>query len=370
MIQQSALNAIAGWDFSVEDLNAALRLERMLNPSIDLSNPCNLNCPYCFIEEKNSVRKVRKPHELSLDETLRAIDDFCEAGATTLNLVGAGEPTIDPHFRAVVQHAYDQGLTIILFTNGIVLASNAELIDFLYQRRVSVVVKLNSFSSDVQDLVAGRSGYAAKRDRALELLIDRSFTSHMPTRLGIDTMVFRGNVAELPAIHEWARRQNVFPIAADYIPTGRTEGGTFQGHAALQTLDLNIQSRASDLLEAISSEERTKLVADLASIDARLGIPRAQDYAYYGGGICTQILGLYIDIEGNIWPCVARKVSYRGGASAIPLGNVRQGDLPSKIWKNNEYMRHIRAQFSGGCPYKSPLSSEGRDSSLITVVTS
>ena len=47
----------------------------MLNPMLDLSNPCNLNCPYCYIEDKNSPRKKRKPNELTLGETKKIIEE-------------------------------------------------------------------------------------------------------------------------------------------------------------------------------------------------------------------------------------------------------------------------------------------------------
>jgi len=359
MVEHSPQNTIAGWDFTPTELSDAVHHAKMLNPSIDLSNPCNLNCPYCFIEEKNSSRKLRKPNELTLDETLRVIDDLCAAGAETINIVGAGEPTIDPHFRAVVEHIYRSGLTTVLFTNAIALASTQDLVDFLYASRVSVVVKVNSFVPELQDLVAGRSGYATKRDRALELLIDRSFTAHMPTRLGIDTLAFNGNLAELPKIHEWARRQHVFPIIADYIPTGRTDEGLFQGFAAIEHCEADIRARVVDVLSPITNQQRAEINRTLALIDERYGVERRKHCAYYSGGICTQLLGVYVDIEGNIWPCVARKSEYRGKLSSKALGNVRGGDLPSAVWRDHEYMEHIRRSFSGECPYKPSLPPRG-----------
>jgi len=351
----NACNAIAGWDFTRTKICAALQQGSMLNPSIDLSNACNLNCPYCFIEEKNSARKIRKPNELTLDETLFVIDDLASAGAETINIVGAGEPTIDPHLRAVIEHISGLGLTTVIFTNGIALASSPELVDFLYMHRVSVVLKWNSFRAEVQDLVAGRTGYTAKRDQAFELLLDRGFAACLPTRLGIDTIVFHGNITEVSTIHDWARRNNIFPIAADYIPTGRTEDGTFQGFAAVQFLDPPDQSRVAQLLAPPGPQERAQLDHELRVIDQRYAVARPPHYAYYGGGICTQILGLYVDINGSIWPCVARKMVWQGKISDSPLGNVRRGDLPSAVWRNHAYMHHIRRSFDGGCPYKSPL---------------
>ena len=68
----------------------AVDKRRMLSASVYLSNPCDLNCPYCYVEEKNSFRKARKPNELDLEETKRVINDLCSWGAKTINIVGAG----------------------------------------------------------------------------------------------------------------------------------------------------------------------------------------------------------------------------------------------------------------------------------------
>jgi MoaA/NifB/PqqE/SkfB family radical SAM enzyme len=327
----------------------------MLNSSIDLSNPCNLNCPYCFIEEKNSHRKVRRPDELSLSETKEVIDDFVSSGCLTINLVGAGEPTIDPHFKEVVAYAYSRDLCTVVFTNGIALATDAHLAQFLYRNRVSVVIKYNSRDSDLQDLVAGRKGYTRKRDRGLEVLLDSGFAAHEPTRLGLDIMVFRGNLDELPEIHRFCRDNNLFPIAGEFIPTGRTEGGHFHGHASISANQQTSTTTVESVLQPVSNEERLRLLAELARIDLTYGIERNKTCAYYGGGVCTQILGLYVDIQGQIWPCVARKVGSCGGLVEEPLGVTRRGDRASKLWREDPYLRSLRTSYNGGCPYKAPL---------------
>lgn len=328
----------------------------MLNPSIDLSNPCNLNCPYCYIEEKDSARKLRKPNELTHAEILDVIDDLQSCGARTINIVGAGEPTIDPHFEATIESIANRGMTTVLFTNGIRFYHQPDLVEFLYQHNVSVVLKYNAISSDVQDLVAGRKGYTEKRNAALDHLVDAGFTGYEPTRLGIDIMVFQGNISEVPTIHHWCRTQNIFPIAGEFIPTGRTENGGFQGYKSLESFSEGEKARITSLLQPIDNNQRIELDKELRRIDSTFGISRSDSYAYFGGGICTQILGLYIDIEGNIWPCVARRQKTAKGFSSGLLGNVRNGDRPSVSWRTHPYIELLRRGFSGDCPYKPQLT--------------
>jgi len=286
------------------------------------------------------------------------IDDLYSCGAKTINIVGAGEPTIDPYFEDVIKYISKKGMVTVLFTNGIKLASKSELVGFLYDHNVSPILKYNSISNDVQDLVAGQKGYAKKRNAALEMLIAKGFNKGEPTRLGIDMMAFRGNWEELPKIHQWCRENNIFPIAGDYIPTGRTDNGIFEGIKALNAFDSASLQKTINLLQPISGKQRLELLNKLDSIDNKYGISRAGCFSYFGGAKCTQILGLYIDIEGNIWPCIARKKKLNGHLQNGLMGNVRERIKPSEIWRYNNYLKHLRANYNGGCPYKPTLQQE------------
>ena len=272
--QQSRSNSIVGWFFTAAEIESILSNGHMLNPSIDLSNPCNLNCAYCYVEEKNSARKLRRPNELSYEEIVQVIEDLQSCGAKTINIVGAGEPTIDPHFEEIIKCISDRGMTTVLFTNGIRFYHQPDLVEFLYKNNVSVVLKYNAVSAEVQDLVAGRQGYTRKRDVVLEHLIDSGFTAHEPTRLGIDIIVFQGNVKEVPEIHKWCRTQNIFPIAGEFIPTGRTESGEFHGYRALEGFSDNEKERVAQMLRPISRFQRSELLKKVEAIDKSFGIER------------------------------------------------------------------------------------------------
>lgn len=68
---------------------------------------------------------------------------------------------------------------------------------------------------------------------------------------------------------------------------------------------------------------------------------------------CTQILGVYVNAEGAIWPCVAQKrlLGQRKSLSVDP-----NGDKPSDIWRKSPYLQWVRRTYTGACPYKAPLS--------------
>jgi len=356
----SAQNSMRGWYFPFHDTYAGVINKIMINPSIDFTNACNLNCPYCYIEEKNSIRKKRKPSELTYDETIRIIDEFASLGAKTINIVGAGEPTIDFHFYEIIEYIFSHGMTTVLFTNGIKLAHDETMIDFLFEHDVTIVLKMNSFEAQTQNLMAGRDGYHEQTTKALELLIQKGFNASSPSRLSINCVACKGNLHELPAIHQFCRENNVYPIMGDFIPTGRTESGHFVAENAISMFKTEEQESVKKILTPLSPSETMLLWLELAKIDELYGIVRKGCSAYYGGGICTQILGLYVDISGIIWPCVARSErvgSFNELKSGI-LGNIRNGDSIGAIWNTHPYMQKIREHFDGGCPYKAPLAAQ------------
>jgi MoaA/NifB/PqqE/SkfB family radical SAM enzyme len=355
MVEQEPGNCLAGWYFTRAEIESALSNKQMLNPSIDLSNICDLNCHYCFIEGKNSSQKVRTPGELTFQDKLRVIDDFYLSGAKTINIVGAGEPTLDPDFEKITDYIAGKNMKTVLFTNGIRFYRQPELIDFLCDREVSIVLKYNSTSNEIQDLVTGRNGYSRIRNRVLEYLMDTDLNTYEPTRLGLDLIVFNGNVKDIPKIYDWCRKNNVYPIAAEYIPSGRTEGGVFQDNESLINFQEWQKKRVRELLQPITQVQRTGLLIKLQFIDNCCGIKRTPRFAHFCGDICSQILGMYVDIEGNIWPCVAKKKKIGHEFVNGYMGNIRRGDLPSEKWRNHEYMEIIRKSFNGCCPYKPGL---------------
>jgi MoaA/NifB/PqqE/SkfB family radical SAM enzyme len=346
-----------GWVFTERELAEARAGNRLLNPSLDLGSACNLNCPYCFVESKNSARKGRKPGELNRREIELVIDDCVSAGARTFNLVGSGEPTIDPQFRDVVNRCHSAGARSVVFTNGIAISEDETLVDFLWKSKATIVLKFNAITPLLQDSMVGKNGYSNIRDLALERLMRCGFNATNPTRLAVDTLACRGNLDELPLIHRWCRNNNVFPMTAEFIPTGRTSDGSVNQVAALKVIDADLASRATELLQPLSGGQRCRLLAELVAIDREYGIEHQGERAYFGGGRCTQLLGVYIDIVGRIWACVAR--SRGAGVDALPLGSVRAGDKASTVWRNEPYLKWIRSTYTGACPYKRPMTAEG-----------
>jgi molybdenum cofactor biosynthesis enzyme MoaA len=149
-------NHPAGWYFTDEEIATAKREEhpQMLNVSLYLGNACDINCLPCFTKEKKPCINLHQSYgkPLLLQEYYQLIDTCKQLGTKTINLVGAGEPTIDKNFRAVVSYIYQQNMKPLIATNGIALVEQPDLIDFLWENNATVVIKISSFDKDFQDV--------------------------------------------------------------------------------------------------------------------------------------------------------------------------------------------------------------------------
>jgi len=105
---------------------------------VELTDRCNLSCPMCFA----SSGPGGKDH--SLDEIIAALDRLILAeGRAEVCQLSGGEPTIHPQFRRVVDEALARPIDYVMInTNGIRIAKDSDLVDFIAARRDRVEIYL------------------------------------------------------------------------------------------------------------------------------------------------------------------------------------------------------------------------------------
>lgn len=319
-----------GWDFSRAELADAVNAHRMLNPALELgTNVCPWNCSFCFTEDPRNVagNKRRLANEMSLGERLSLIDAVASLGARSINIVGAGEPTIDPNFWRCLERMNKHGITPIIFTEGSLRLTRRPFVRRLYELGATVVLKVNSlWNEEYQNAVVRGSSekanpsadnYTRLRNDAIQLLIEEGFNQNEPTRLAFDTIICKQNAHEITRLHEYARAHNIFVLFVGYIPSGRS---------------------TDRLHDALTRSEQFAIFDELARIDRqKFGITHRSIFPYAGGVPCSMRgTGLFVKITGQVFDCPGELVS---------LGNVRAEPL-SEIW---ERARPITQKFDGGC---------------------
>ncbi len=319
-----------GWNFSVAEVTLALQSDRMLNPTMELaSNSCPWDCFFCFTEDPSNPEGLKKKlhGEMTLEERLRVINEAADLGARSVNIVGAGEPTIDVHFWRIVKEIVEWGMVPIVYTEGALRLTDKRFVERLYETGATVVLKVNSlWNKDYQNKVVNSGerrlkplqiDYFEERNKALQVLYDVGFNRHDPTRLAFDTIICTENYEEIARLHRYTREHNIFVLFVGYLTSGRS---------------------SSMIQNAVSRAELFGKFGELAQIDgAEYGIVHESKFPYGGGVPCTiRGLGLHVGIRGDVYDCPGELEA---------LGNIRTGSLRS-YW---EKTRHIRENFDGGC---------------------
>ncbi|WP_028584013.1 radical SAM/SPASM domain-containing protein [Desulfogranum mediterraneum] len=276
-------------EFSEAEVRQAAAENRLLSMEIEFSRVCNFRCSYCYVEEEGT-----RAGELSRRELRELIRQARELGARKIIVLG-GEPSIYPHLREMLSFIDAQGMAIELFTNG--SGITPELASFLAEKQARVALKLNSRDPEIQDRLAGRLGASALIQQALAALRGAGYPSR-ERFLAISTVICRQNIAELPALWQWLRREGIEPFFEVITP---------QANA----LD-------NDWLGVTPAELKTLFTA-LAELDqSQFGRSWTPQPPLVGNRCMRHQVSCVVTASGEVMPCVG---------VTIPLGNIRQTPL-------------------------------------------
>lgn len=232
-----------------------------------------------------------------------------ELGVKHVTLLGGGEPLLYNNLKELIDFNDKQGLRQTIFTNGVFLTK--ELAHFMYQNRVSVVLKYNSHSEKVQDNLTQVPGTYRKIERALENLFESGYPDQ-GRLFAIQTVICKSNITELPDLWIWARQNNIIP----YFETL-----TYQGRIKAYPEQIPSISEVRDLFNQLSRIDE--------SMFQQIWKPHPPIAAF----TCQRLLfSCLINTQGEVQPCTGIDFS---------LGNIWTQPL-KKILNGNETMYKIR----------------------------
>ncbi len=303
-----------GLEFSREEIDRAKAAGGLLSLELELSRLCNLRCVYCY-----AASGLARPDELSLEEILSVVDQAVALGARKIIVLGGGEPLLYPDLFTVIDHIIGRGADADLFTNGMMITP--EIASKLHERKVAVVVKMNSRNPEVQDFLAGHEGAFEAINRGLDTLMAAGYPSEGRS-LGVETIICRQNYDELPDLWRWARRQGIIP----YV-----EMMTMQGRAT-EHPELEVEPAAvKDLFERLAAIDAAEF-GNHWTPHPPLAASQCARHEYS----CT------VTSTGEVQPCPGVSVT---------AGNIREDSLAHILRKSKEIqeLRNIRQNIKGKC---------------------
>jgi radical SAM protein with 4Fe4S-binding SPASM domain len=305
---------MCGQEFSREETMETARSGRLLSMELELSRACNLRCLYCYSEAGQP-----DPDEMALEEVFDVIEQARELGARKIVVLGGGEPLLYPHVRRVIDRILESGLRVELFTNGTLV--DAGTARYLFERRVHVVVKLNSLRSEVQDELAGYPGTSEAIMRGIESLRRAGYPGR-ERGMGVETVICRRNIGDIPEVWGMARREGIYP----YVET-MTMQGRAKEHADL----------------AVEPYEVRELFHELSGLDREQFGIEWEPVPPLAASSCTRHLySCTVTTQGDVLPCIGVDVA---------CGNIRSARLASILSRSPviRSLRNIYAEVKGPC---------------------
>jgi radical SAM protein with 4Fe4S-binding SPASM domain len=300
-------------EFSAAEIADAVQNGRLLSMEIEFNSVCNFRCVYCYASENG-----RRRDELTRDQFKDVITQAKGLGARKIIVLG-GEPMLYPHLLEMIGFIRGQGMDIELFTNG--TGITPEMARTLYDLKVRVVLKMNTFDEKLQDTMSGRKGAYAQIKDAFNNLKLAGYPSE-DRFMGVSTIICRQNIDELSRMWEWLRDQNIVPYFEMITPQG----------GAKDNAALDITTRqAEEFFNKIAELDRTKY--------GNHWDPRPP----LVGGVCLRHqFSCAVTSEGNVQPCVG---------VTIAIGNVREKKLKDILGDSEvvQDLKHYRHMIKGPC---------------------
>jgi len=373
------VNSIVGWQFPRATIAPVLAAPgaRLLTMDFDFpcAVPCNLRCRYCFVETDERECESDGQHEpegvpkLTVEQLTRVFDEAAALGCRSAKLVGDQEPLQERGFLGFMEHVSETlGMWVVVFTNGAVLADDAQclrihglssgdLIDRLKSLRVSIMLKFHSFQNSVEDELVRTPGYSARRNQVLERLMAAGFneppvfaspeeqlvmtgvgSGQAPetwTRLGLESVITPQCVADVEAIYRRKATERLYVDLDPPVPVGLTRSAEWRERYGLY----------------VSMEQMLDIALAIYRMNEELGIPFEGASPYLGGLPCSQLpYGLYVNARGRIYPCCGCPETEADGHSEY-LGNVREAGALRQAIEANPYRRHFKEH---GIAYDTP----------------
>ena len=257
---------------------------------------CNLKCRMCYARLSPKDVLHSGGSILRFEQWKWYIDEAMKEGLTELAFTG-GECTLHPDFCEIYAYAYDQGLQIIVMTNGSYVT---EQILSLWKERppLSISITIYGSSMDTYRHLCGNRPAHAKVYQNIRMLDEAGFF------LNLKYTAVRENIHELLSVDRFCRQEG-YNLYATHILTqfDRCTSDVLEKEKAdeeeFKSIMEQIRYERSNVTSGNDEKSREDLPESSCDLEAVKKSPKR-------GIVCSAARNsCYIDWEGMITPCVA-----------------------------------------------------------------
>ena len=281
----------------------------------NITNACNLRCRYC------RCTKI-KDTQMTTEQWRSTIRRLGALGTLRFKLHG-GEPTLRPDFRELSAEVKRAGIITASTTNGSVIPSRPELLDYLDE----LCVSLDSPDPETNDRLRG-AGSFRRAIKTIELALQRGLWT------SVNMVLTSENVSHLEAMLEFCEALGV-PMNAQPVVFGRSRYGDEAPDLALSSDEI----REAHTRMVSWKRQGRRLLFSASSYQGVVDWP--EDYSILSTksrGVSPCVAGkCFINIyaNGDVVPCVIHKADF------TPKNIVRDG--------LDEALRHVQYHNCNAC---------------------
>lgn len=269
-----------------------------LTLQFELTDRCNLKCPYCY---NNSNYIQQKTAGFDLEKWKKLFQNVVKSGGVFQGVLSGGEPLLlGCEIFELADILHQDGTGFVLITNGTLLEENI-VKKMIKYKWFWIQVSLDSYLGERHDHIRGMVGAFKKIEKGIKLLVKYN----LPVTISV--VVTPKNIRDIEGIIQYAIELGVSNILfSEVLPTGRA---TFNKELALNKEYKKLFIR---------------LVRDYSNKYNNININKAADHERYIEGVTKyKPTGLIIRPNGDVkTDCLSNTI----------IGNAFEKDIKD-IWE-------------------------------------
>lgn len=286
--------------------------------SWNVTGKCNLRCSHCYIDAFGPGE--RTVDELSTDEGIELIEQIAQLSPGAMLVFTGGEPLLREDLPVLVRKASNEGLVVVVGTNGTLLDDS--MVSKLLNCGVrGVGISLDSLNPSKHDAFRGVRGAWEKTMRGISACRKRGL------EFQIQTTVTKENYGEIPNLIEYANEVGAKAFNLFFLVcTGRGQRMT--------DISPQLYERMLSYLAKVQKDYSMLVRARCAPHYARISL-QGNDSVSPETWSVGCLAGTYycrITPEGFVTPCPYLP---------IELGSIRKDSL-THIWKNSKVLARLQ----------------------------
>ncbi len=289
--------------------------------SWNTTNQCNMFCDHCYRDAG-----ARLEDELSTEQAKKLIEEIKKAGFRIMIFSG-GEPLMRPDIFELGQYATQQGLRVVMGTNGSLISPEVA------QKLKNAGFMAAGVSLDSLD--PAKNNAFRKLDNAFQLTCEgmqNLKAAGLPFQ--VHTTVMDWNVDELEAICDFAIEIGAMAYHVFFlVPTGR--GADIEEEALRVAEYEKTIARLMEKQKKIPIELKPTCAPQFIRIGEKKGLSLR-----FSRGCLAGITYCIISPRGDVQPCAYLDIA---------LGNVKEQAF-DRIWAENPMLQELRTMdYKGKC---------------------